>query len=305
MAARVESGRRWVEVWADGRWVPCDPLEVDSWDRRTAEVAAAYEVPAHVRAEFREDDSLLTSAEAGRHFLLARFRNGRFEPDYDSDYPARDGVLSMNVEPGPWWLFAGVRDAATGEPSILARPWQAVSGDSTSMTIDLGPRAFAAAVRAGDRGAGSATTGCAGTAAAWAETVSRLGERYDPQPPSPLFVWDEIGEPSRRVSDALVESLPRELDLRVASIRVTAARGERAARTAHPLETTDLPGLDLARAEAEDRFARDPRPDLPYLLLLDAEGRPCLCLSGLRLDAPDAIRRALRDASSRDADARR
>ena len=43
--ARVEAEGRWVEAWWEGRWVPCDPFDAASWNRREGEVAAATGTP--------------------------------------------------------------------------------------------------------------------------------------------------------------------------------------------------------------------------------------------------------------------
>jgi hypothetical protein len=305
VAARVEAGRRWVEAWSDGRWIPCDPLDAESWDRRGEEVARAYEEPSRLHATFFEDDSLLASAEPGRHFLLARFRKGHFEPDYDSDYPVRDGVLDMALEPGTWWLFAGMRDA-DGSPRFAARVWDAASAGRAEVQVDLGPRALAEARDAGKPEGIEGTTaaleasGCTGSP--WTHAVLQAGARWSPDGrPLLLYMWDESGEPSKRVSDALRAPLQGER-LRVGSILLqeSEARPARTGEPLHPLASADPTGIVLEPSEIERLFANDPRPELPYIVLLDGRAKPILCLSGLRLDAPDAIRRALREISTGD-----
>jgi len=338
LPARVEPGRRWVEAWDGGRWIPCDPLDAGSWDRREEEVARAFAPPARLRVAFFEDDSLLAEPEAGRHFLLARFRGGHFEPDYEADYALRDGKLDLPVEPGAWWLFAGARDA-DGSPRIATRAFEASSDEEIEFSVDLGARALAGAREAAAATAESApVTAVAGAAANgtepavaaeggaaaaaglgggdagcapapwWREHLRSLAGRHaGGGSPLLVFAYETGMETSIRTEAALRDGLlaadastGREalrLELQRAGLRVLAVDaghppGAPAGEPGSAPPFATLPLLTASTGGGE--WPAAPWPELPFLLLLDGDGRPALCLSGLRLDAADAIRRALR-----------
>ena len=304
--ARVEPGRRWVEVWDEERWVPCDPLQAGSWDRREEEVARAYASPARLRVTFTEDDSLLAAAEPGRHFLLARFRDGRLEPDFECDYRTAEGELETDLEPGDWWLFGVLRDA-DGSPRVRAQAFTAISNREIEFGVDLGPRALsradepAARVEEDDRPAPrpeseGQVSGCVDPSPWWLSAVQAIGADYvEPGRPSLIGVWERGAEPTIRVQQALRDGIE---EIRRAGVIVCAVYTESASSEGDAEEwTPDLPDEIrhlLDQTEVMNRFGRDPRLELPFILLRDEGGTPRLCLSGLRLDAADALRRAVR-----------
>jgi hypothetical protein len=286
--ARVEAEGRWVEAWWDGRWVPCDPFDAASWDRREGEVAVAAGAPGHLRSVIRDGARVMTEAEPWRHFRLARFADGRFAP-LNVDYPVTAGVLSMDLEPGSWWLMGGVR-GTDGAPRGRAIPFTMAAGESLSVDLDLGATA---------------------DSAPWSRLPAALRARTVDGPVL-LFAWKPRAEPSIRTATALLGVLA-ETSARgvgIISMPLTPAR-LKAPSPAIPGFSERGPGLPgaglppgildfpISGADLAPLFEIHADTELPVLLLADRSGAVVLRLAGLRPDAADRVRDALKllDAS--------
>ncbi len=271
--ARVEAESRWVEAWWDDRWVPCDPFDPASWDRREGDVAAATGTPGHLRAVIRDGARVMTEAEPWRHFRLARFTEGRFAP-LSVDYPIEAGTLEMDLEPGPWWLIGGLRQS-DGSPRIRAVPFALSAGESIAVELDLG------------RSAGSA---------GWTELPVALRETSGGQP-TLVFAFKPEAEPSIRTASALLGALPA---LRARGIRIVVLPLRSEGMNAAPSPDLPIPEFPQSAAvrpitpnELDPLFGIAADTELPVLLLADREGIVVLRLTGFRSDAADQLRQAL------------
>jgi hypothetical protein len=300
--ARVEAEGRWVEAWREGRWVPCDPFDAASWDRRDGEVAAATGTPGHLRAVIHDGARIMTEAEPWRHFRLARFTDGRFFP-LDVEYPVIAGVLSMDLEPGSWWLMGGVR-GTDGAPRGRAIPFTLAAGESISVDLDLGTTA---------------------PSAHWTHLPATLRARAGDGPVL-LFAWKPGAEPSIRTTTALagvlaetaargVEIVSMPLALEGSGALASGMRdleppeagppgsgpsgsgrsslGEPGPGASHP---GFLPGVlhrPISVADLAPLFEIGADTELPVLLLADRDGTVLLRLAGMRPDAADRVRHAL------------
>ena len=280
--ARVEAEGRWVEAWWNGRWVPCDPFDAASWDRREGDVAAATGAPGHLRAVIHDGARVMTEAEPWRHFRLARFADGRFSP-LDVEYPISAGVLNMDLEPGSWWLMGGVR-GTDGAPRGRAVPFTLAAGASISLDLDLGTAA---------------------QSARWTCIPAALRARTGTGPVL-LFAWKPKAEPSVRTATALAGVLTETSarGVRIVSMPLVPA-GFRAPASdlPNPGEHDPPPSVPGFPPGVSNRpvFIADLAPlfeisadtELPVLVLADRAGAVLLRLAGLRPDAADRVRDAL------------
>jgi hypothetical protein len=290
--ARVETEGRWVEAWWRGSWVPCDPFDAASWDRREGEVASAVGTPGHLRAVIHDDARVMTEAEPGRHFRLARFTEGRFSP-FNGDYPVIAGVLSMDLEPGSWWLMGGLR-GTDGAPRGRAIPFTLAAGESISVDLNLG------------------TTAQSGP---WVRLPATLRARAG-RGPVLLFAFKPGAEPSIRTATALVGVLTETSVRGVEIVSMPLVPVESSAFASGPrdpdrpdsglpgsgLPGSGLPGpgfptgvpiLPISAADLAPLFEISADTELPVLLLADRAGTVLLRLTGMRSDAADRVRDAL------------
>ncbi len=295
--ARVEAEGRWVEAWRDVRWVPCDPFDAASWNRREGEVAAATGTPGHLRAVIRDGARVMTEAEPWRHFRLARFTEGRFSP-LDVDYPCTTGVLTMDLEPGSWWLMGGLR-GTDGAPRGRAIPFTLAAGESISVTLDLGTTA---------------------QAAPFARLPAALRARAGDGPVL-VFAWKPTSEPSIRTATALADVLAETSARGVAITSMPLAPTESGDSGFNPHDSgltdsgpagsglpgsgpfgSQLPGhgfptwvpvRPMFPADLAPLFEISSDTELPVLLLADRDGAILLRLAGMRPDAADRMRQAL------------
>jgi hypothetical protein len=280
--ARVEAEGRWVEAWWGGRWVPCNPFDAASWDRREGEVAIAVGTPGHLRAVIRDGARVMTEAEPERHFRLARFSEGRFSPLAGEEYPVIAGVLSMDLEPGSWWLFGGTR-GADGAPRGRAIPFTLAAGKSVSVDLDLGATAVSPA---------------------FPQIPPALGARAGVEGPVLLFAWKRHAEPSIRTAAALEGVLPEVVARGVALVSMPllpAGADPGSGTSPAPGFPDDGPVRFLAPTDLPPLLGIGTDTELPVLLLADRDGAVLLRLAGMRPDAADLVRNALNrlDASGR------
>jgi aryl carrier-like protein len=280
--ARLEAEGRWVEAWRGGRWIPCDPFDAASWDRREGAVASATGTPGHLRAVVHDGARVMTQAEPGRHFRLARFTEGRFSTLH-VEYPVKAGVLNMDLEPGSWWLMGGVR-GTDGAPRGRAIPFTLAAGESISVDLDLGTTAEPA-----HRTRLPATL------------RARAGDG-----PVLLFAWKPGAEPSIRTATALAGALT-ETSARGVKIVSMPLVPEGSSSPASGLPGPGKPGTGMSGADFPRGVLHRPISDadlaplfeisadteLPVLLLADRDGAVLLRLAGMRPDAADRVRNAL------------
>lgn len=279
--ARIDAERRWVEVWVDGDWIPADPFDADSWDRREGAVAEAYSEPAFLRVDFLDQGEPMTQAEGWRHFRLARANQGRFEP-LRAAYPVNDGRLEMPLEPATWWLFGGQRDES-GSPLVHARRLLASPGETLQVVFDIGvpaevvepplPPARQVPIDA--------------VRLIWSE----LGRRQ----PVLLFVWARDSEPCVRTADALVSgwSFLEETGLSVVSCVLDETRGPYP-RDLIPRSTARI---SITSGEMREWFGIEHHAELPVTAWIDGEGNTLLHLEGMQLAVIDFLRRTARGYS--------
>jgi hypothetical protein len=280
--ARIEAEGRWVEAWWGGRWVPCDPLDAASWDRREGEVASATGTPGYLRAIIHDGARVMTEAEPWRHFRLARFTDGRFSP-LDAEYPIIAGVLNMDLEPGSWWLMGGVR-GTDGSPRGRATPFTLAAGESIFVDLDLGTVA---------------------DSARWKRLPAILRARAGAGPVL-LFAWKPGAEPSIRTATALAGVLSEISAHSVAIVSMPLLpAGSHAPSSGSPGPGEPGPGRSeagfppgtpvrpISIAELAPLFELGADTELPLLLLADRNGTVLLRLAGMRPDAADRVREAL------------
>jgi len=257
--ARVPWREEWVDVWVDGEWIPVDPLDADSWNRREGGISAAYATSSRLTVSFLDLGAPMIRAEGWRHFRLARLEDGRFEPLY-AEYPVRDGRLEMEIAPGEWWLFGGQRNHA-GCPRVAVQRFTAEAGQTVELEMDIGipaderdPKDLAPRQLSG-------------------ELLSTFG--LEPWPDDLdaetrlLFVWTEGSEACRRTADAL-----------------------------HSALDDAGPGLSLKEFEVttDDELSGivDDRSRLPVVALIERGSRRTLLFTtGIQLAIGDLIRQAM------------
>ena len=134
--AKVDPEGRWVDCWTQDGWIPADPFDPSSWNKKEGDAAKAFAPPAILDATFLDHGAVLAQAEWGVQFRLTHLVDGRFTPLF-TDLPGEGGHLRSEIEPGEWWLFAGQRDAE-GNPHIVARHFQAASGQTVRFSLEIG-----------------------------------------------------------------------------------------------------------------------------------------------------------------------
>ncbi len=275
--ARVDAERRWMEVWVEGDWVPADPFDPDSWNRREGTVAEAYAEPSILQVDFLDQGEAMTQVEGWKHFRLARWNEGRFEP-LRAAYPVEDGRLEMPVEPAALWLFGGQRDES-GSPWVHARRLHPAPGETLQISFDIGtpreepdlPPARQIPMEA--------------VRAIWSE----LGRRM----PVLLYVWVRDSEPCIRTAESMLSgwSFIEDAGIPVVSCVLDATRGPYP-RDLVPRSTARM---SISGDEMGGWFGIEDASDLPVTALIDADGRTLLHLEGMQLAVVDLIRRAARE----------
>lgn len=288
--ARIEPSRRWVEVFSDGEWIPVDPLDPDSWNRREGEVDRAYVEPATLDAVFSDLGAPMTRAEGWVHFRLARFDKGRFDSPL-IDYPVQDGRLALPLEPGEWWLFGGQRNH-DGNARVVAHRFLAESGRPVHVDMELGiPPAEREAEDLAPRQLSKEVLAACGIGAEGSygepEFLALPGE-YGPRG-TLLFVWADDCEPCSRTAEALSKAREtcRASGLELLSVRVAAL--SLPGRDLYPEADR---GLSITPEEMVSLFGIDSDTRLPLLAITDSEGRTKLLVEGMQLAAGDLIRQA-------------
>ena len=222
-------------------------------------------------------------AEGWLHFRLARLRNGAFEP-LRVDFPASEGHLRMEIEPGEWWLFGGERNH-NGNARVVARRFQVAAGDSISLTCDLGiPPEERDAEDLAPRQVPEEGVQLVRNA---------LIQGSDEAGPSPLlvFLWRRGSEPCRRTADALNSGLAqiRELGPRVLSLEMAEPEEPAVA----DLLAAARPQIRIPPERAQSAFGPEAVAALPLLAILDAGGKTLLWLTGMQPAAVDLARQAM------------
>ena len=280
--ARVEPERRWVECFVDGRWIPADPFEAGTWNHRPDPAVASGLTPGPdegegtLEVDFTDLGAPMRQAQADVHFTLAHFSEGRFLPLY-RDLPASEGKLSVSLEPGDWWLMGGQRNHA-GNARLRMKHFKLRAGESLRFSFDLG-------IPPAEREAEDlASRPLSPSAVSRLRSLSRV-----PRESFLALVWTRDSEPCRRTADVILSGRTSLSSQKIQTISIELADG-------HPSDDL-LRGsgrhVTLTPEDAQDLFQPAEDARLPYLFLIDADGRTRLALNGMQLAAMDLVRQAM------------
>lgn len=266
LPARAQRGRKSVEIWTGEQWRELQPF-AEGEGEKEAELEADDPSPAHLRVLYTAGGDTLKSVATWRQTLLSQFEEGAFRPVYVGQLWERNGEVAWDLQPGEYWLSAGLRNSL-GEPRFQMHEIELAAGDTLCLALEIGiPLAEL------DEGSLVRHQLDLGQACPLRRRGQpRAWERVLPSGPVLLLLLDPDQEPSQRHRRALAAAsaeLPPILEVFVAG------QGE----------------LSIEQDALLGSFhVKDPSTELPLTILLDEDRQTRVWMNGMQQSMADLVR---------------